>query len=86
MADVTVVQFTRTLPPYLVGEEAGLPADIAKRYVDAGVAQVVRAKVPAIDPDTITAQRKAEAEMIARSRAAQGDDANRRQPASNRGI
>jgi hypothetical protein len=87
MADVTVVMFTRTLPPYLVGEEAGLPSEIAKRYVDAGAAQIVRVKAPLVDPATLAAQRKAEDEQAARSaRASQSDDAGRRQAASNRGV
>lgn len=85
-AEVTVVQFLRTLPPYLVGEEAGLPPDIARRYTDAGVAQVVRAKAPAVDPATIAAQRKAEEELAAHARAQQSDDSARRQPASQRGA
>jgi hypothetical protein len=86
MAEVTVVQFTRTLPPYLVGEEAGLPPNIAKRYVDAGAAQVVRAKAAAVDPATIAAQRKAEDEMLSKSARISADDSGRRQPASSRGV
>lgn len=44
MSDNTLVKFTKTNMPYRKGDVAGFRADVAKSFIDAGVAEQHGAK------------------------------------------
>jgi hypothetical protein len=46
-----VIQFTRTVAPYMAGEQAGFPAAQADHYIKHGYATLVRADVPIVAPE-----------------------------------
>ena len=51
MALVTVVKMTRQVAPYRTGEEVAFAPQHAEEWVKRGLATVVRANVPQVDPD-----------------------------------
>lgn len=59
MANCTVIEFAKSVPPYHAGEKAGFAHEIAEAYVRAGVAKIIRPNAPVVDPKTIEAQRAA---------------------------
>jgi hypothetical protein len=52
MADIVhVIRFTRMVAPYMSGEEAGFPPEIADHYLKHGYAVLVAASQAAVSPD-----------------------------------
>lgn len=81
MADVSIVEFLRPTAPFRAGERAGFEPAYAQQLIGKGVARLVKADVPAVDPKT-AAEHQANVEAAART---QGDN-SRRPTASQRGA
>lgn len=77
MANVTVIEFTKTAGIYRTGDRAGFSPALADEYVKRGFGSVVTRNVPAIDPKVVAsdARRKVDeirAVIVAAEREAQG--------------
>lgn len=81
MPDISVIEFLRPTAPFRTGERAGFDPLYAQKMIDKGVARLVKAEAPVVDPKT-AAEHQANLEAAARS---QGDN-SRRPAASQRGA
>jgi hypothetical protein len=47
---ITIIQFEIANGSYQAGERAGFPADVAKAYIDRGIAKLVKTGAPICEP------------------------------------